>query len=215
VVDTKKRIVVWPYSLLDLKAFIKHVKNYFLWHFFPCFCNKHKKWPHIFDIMWSFIQISTNCKYYFWGVQHDGGAMDLVIVNLLEGLLVPRLFILSQPFCPQLVVLILYHFFAWWWNFTHFQSQWSQNVQTYQCKFSHSLSSFFIHACSIGKECFKLQYLQCKWTHSLFMWVYIDNLTCFGCFSIVSPTWKYLPFFLQGLIFFIIPFRVHTLEEKP
>jgi hypothetical protein len=41
-----------------------------------------------------------------------------------------------------------------------------------------------IHACSIGKECFKLQYLQCKWTHSLFMWAYIDNLTCSGCLAL-------------------------------
>jgi hypothetical protein len=111
----------------------------------------------------------------------------------------------GQPFCPQLIVSFLHHFFAWWWSFIHFQSQWSQNVQTYQCNFFHSLSSFLIHACRIGKECFKLQYLQCKWTHSLFMWAYIDNLTCFGCFSIVSPIGNICHFFARD-DFFHSPF---------
>jgi hypothetical protein len=31
------------------------------------------------------------CKHYFQGAQHDGGAIDLIIVDLLEGLHVPSL----------------------------------------------------------------------------------------------------------------------------
>ncbi len=37
--------------------------------------------PYMSNIVWWFVYTSIGCKHYFQGAQHDGSAIDLIIVT--------------------------------------------------------------------------------------------------------------------------------------
>jgi hypothetical protein len=88
MVDTKKEMRMWLQSIMNVKTFIKQVIIFFNHFLF----SQQVLHPYMSSIAWWFVLTSIGCKCYFHDVQHDEGVVNLIIVDLSKGLLVPSLF---------------------------------------------------------------------------------------------------------------------------